>query len=158
MPNKAINSGRIAASPLEWRLTGGVQPLAITMNEGVYLAVEVDQSHIQRRLDTGYCDEMASTLDEALNQIREACNQGQPLSIGLIGNAADIYSEWVSIHHGGGVSIGYSIHAGQVIVADCTPEAAERLSRVLTDDAGMGVIRHVDAGYEEAIELQGHQK
>ena len=58
---------------------------------------------------------------------------------------------WVSIHHGGGVGIGYSQHAGQVIVADGTPEAARRLERVLTSDPGMGVIRHADAGYEEAI-------
>jgi urocanate hydratase len=58
---------------------------------------------------------------------------------------------WVSIHHGGGVGIGYSIHAGQVIVADGTPEAARRLERVLTSDPGMGVVRHVDAGYDEAI-------
>ncbi len=57
---------------------------------------------------------------------------------------------WVSIHHGGGVGIGYSIHAGQVIVADGTPEAARRLERVLTTDPGMGVVRHVDAGYPEA--------
>src|SRR5258707_5294395 len=365
---------------------GGAQPLAITMNEGVCLAVEVDPQHIQRRLETGYCDEIASTLDEALNQVREACNLGLPLSIGLIGNAAEVYPElvrrgiipdmvtdqtsahdalngyipegltasqaeelrkrdpqeyvkrsmhsivthvqamlemqkmgsivfdygnnlrgqalaagethaldfpgfvpayirplfcrgkgpfrwvalsgdpediyrtdeailelfpqhaalqrsitlgrqtlhfqglparicwlgygqrdkaglafnelvrkgivkapivigrdhldsgsvaspyreteamrdgsdaiadwpllnallntasgatWVSIHHGGGVGIGYSIHAGQVIVADGTPEAARRLERVLTNDPGTGVMRHVDAGYEEAIE------
>jgi len=58
---------------------------------------------------------------------------------------------WVSIHHGGGVGIGYSIHAGQVIVADGTPEAARRLERVLTSDPGMGVARHADAGYPEAI-------
>jgi len=58
---------------------------------------------------------------------------------------------WVSIHHGGGVGIGYSIHAGQVIVADGTPEAAARLARVLTSDPGMGVVRHADAGYPEAI-------
>jgi urocanate hydratase len=58
---------------------------------------------------------------------------------------------WVSLHHGGGVGIGYSLHAGQVIVADGTPEAAKRIERVLTTDPGMGVIRHVDAGYEEAI-------
>ncbi len=58
---------------------------------------------------------------------------------------------WVSIHHGGGVGIGYSIHAGQVIVADGTPEAERRLLRVLTTDPGMGVVRHADAGYEEAI-------
>ncbi|HLQ10271.1 MAG TPA: urocanate hydratase, partial [Ktedonobacteraceae bacterium] len=389
--NKTINSGRIAASPVEWHLTGGAQPLAITMNEGVCLAVEVDPQHIQRRLETGYCDEMASTLDEALHQVREACGLGQPLSIGLIGNAAEVYPElvrrgiipdmvtdqtsahdalngyiptgmsldeagelraqdpqayikrsmesivthvramlemqargaivfdygnnlrgqaleagethaldfpgfvpayirplfcrgkgpfrwaalsgdpediyrtdeailklfpedaaltrwitlarqkihfqglparicwlgygqrdkaglafnelvargivkapivigrdhldsgsvaspyreteamkdgsdaiadwpllnallntasgatWVSIHHGGGVGIGYSIHAGQVIVADGTPEAAERLSRVLTNDPGTGVMRHVDAGYEEAMECAREQ-
>jgi urocanate hydratase len=356
------------------------------MNGGVCLAVEADQQHIQRRLDTGYCDEMASTLDEALNQVREATNLDQALSIGLLGNAAEVYPElvrrgvipdmvtdqtsahdalngyipaglslqeadelrkhdpqtyilrskasmvthvqamlemqkrgaivfdygnnlrgqaleagethaldfpgfvpayirplfcrgkgpfrwvalsgdpediyrtdeailelfpentalkrwitlarqkihfqglparicwlgygerdkaglkfnelvaqgivkapivigrdhldsgsvaspyreteamkdgsdaiadwplinallntasgatWVSIHHGGGVGIGYSIHAGQVIVADGTPEAARRLERVLTNDPGTGVMRHVDAGYEEAIE------
>jgi len=57
---------------------------------------------------------------------------------------------WISIHHGGGVGIGYSIHAGQVIVADGTPEAARRLERVLTTDPGSAIIRHVDAGYEEA--------
>src|SRR5712691_6155579 len=365
---------------------GGAQPLAVTMNQGVCLAVEVDKHHIQRRLETGYCDEMASTLDEALHQVREAVNQGQPRSIGLIGNAAEVYPElvrrgiipdmvtdqtsahdalngyipaglsleeadelrqrdpqgyiarslesmvthvramlemqkmgaivfdygnnlrgqalaagethaldfpgfvpayirplfcrgkgpfrwvalsgdpddiyrtdeailelfpenvglkrwmtlarqkihfqglparicwlgygerdkaglafnelvargivkapivigrdhldsgsvaspyreteamkdgsdaiadwpllnallntasgatWVSIHHGGGVGIGYSLHAGQVIVADGTPEAARRLERVLTNDPGTGVMRHVDAGYEEAIE------
>ncbi|MCI0549589.1 MAG: urocanate hydratase, partial [Anaerolineae bacterium] len=59
---------------------------------------------------------------------------------------------WVSFHHGGGVGMGYSQHAGQVIVADGTLEAARRLERVLTTDPGMGVVRHADAGYEEAIE------
>ena len=59
---------------------------------------------------------------------------------------------WVSFHHGGGVGIGFSQHAGQVIVADGTPEAARRLERVLTTDPGMGVVRHADAGYPEAIE------
>jgi len=58
---------------------------------------------------------------------------------------------WVSFHHGGGVGIGYSQHAGQVIVADGTPEAALRLQRVLTTDPGMGIVRHADAGYPEAI-------
>ncbi len=58
---------------------------------------------------------------------------------------------WVSFHHGGGVGIGYSQHAGQVIVADGTPEAARRLERVLTTDPGMGIVRHADAGYPEAI-------
>ena len=63
---------------------------------------------------------------------------------------------WVSLHQGGGVGIGYSLHAGQVIVADGTPEAARRIERVLTTDPGMGVIRHADAGYEEAIEFAGN--
>ena len=58
---------------------------------------------------------------------------------------------WISVHHGGGVGIGYSIHAGMVIVADGTEAADKRLERVLTSDPGMGVIRHADAGYDEAI-------
>jgi urocanate hydratase len=61
-------------------------------------------------------------------------------------------ASWVSVHHGGGVGMGYSIHSGMVIVADGTPEAARRLERVLTSDPGMGVVRHADAGYESAIE------
>ena len=60
-------------------------------------------------------------------------------------------ASWVSFHHGGGVGIGYSLHAGMVIVADGTDAAAARLQRVLTSDPGMGVIRHVDAGYEDAV-------
>jgi urocanate hydratase len=62
-------------------------------------------------------------------------------------------ASWVSIHHGGGVGIGRSIHAGQVSVADGTALAAEKLQRVLTNDPGMGVIRHVDAGYEKAVDV-----
>jgi len=60
---------------------------------------------------------------------------------------------WVSVHHGGGVGMGYSIHAGMVVVADGTPEAERRLQRVLTTDPGTGVMRHVDAGYERAAEV-----
>ncbi len=71
-----------------------------------------------------------------------------PLLNALINTAAG--ATWVSLHHGGGVGIGNSIHAGQVIVADGTEAAAKRLERVLTADPGMGIIRHVDAGYEEA--------
>jgi urocanate hydratase len=62
-------------------------------------------------------------------------------------------ASWISIHHGGGVGIGYSQHAGMVILADGTPEAAARLQRVLTSDPGMGVIRHADAGYPEALDF-----
>jgi urocanate hydratase len=59
---------------------------------------------------------------------------------------------WVSVHHGGGVGIGYSIHAGMVVVADGSREADEKLQRVLTCDPGLGVVRHADAGYGEAID------
>jgi urocanate hydratase len=58
---------------------------------------------------------------------------------------------WVSVHHGGGVGMGYSLHAGMVVVADGSGEAEQRLKLVLTSDPGMGVLRHVDAGYEEAV-------
>jgi urocanate hydratase len=73
-----------------------------------------------------------------------------PLLNALVNTAAG--ASWVSIHQGGGVGMGKSIHAGQVIVADGTPEAAVRIERVLIADPGMGVVRHVDAGYPEAID------
>ncbi|MEQ8763685.1 MAG: urocanate hydratase [Planctomycetota bacterium] len=72
-----------------------------------------------------------------------------PLLNALLNTASG--ATWVSLHHGGGVGIGYSIHAGQVIVADGTDAAAKRLERVLTNDPGIGVARHVDAGYDEAV-------
>jgi urocanate hydratase len=74
-----------------------------------------------------------------------------PILNALVNTAAGAH--WVSVHHGGGVGIGYSIHAGMVVVADGTPEAAERLQRVLTTDPGTGVVRHADAGYERAVEV-----
>jgi urocanate hydratase len=74
-----------------------------------------------------------------------------PLLNALVNTAAG--ATWVSIHHGGGVGIGYSQHAGMVVVADGTDLAAQKLERVLTTDPGMGVIRHVDAGYERAIDV-----
>jgi urocanate hydratase len=61
-------------------------------------------------------------------------------------------ASWVSLHHGGGVGMGYSIHSGMVIVADGTDDAARRLKRVLNNDPGMGVIRHMDAGYDIALD------
>jgi urocanate hydratase len=73
-----------------------------------------------------------------------------PLLNALLNTAAG--ASWVSLHHGGGVGIGYSIHAGMVAVADGTPAAARRLERVLTADPGTGVMRHADAGYDEAIQ------
>ncbi|WP_104169471.1 urocanate hydratase [Cryobacterium sp. M23] len=74
-----------------------------------------------------------------------------PLLNALLNTASG--ATWVSIHHGGGVGIGRSIHAGQVIVADGTPLAAEKIARVLTNDPGTGVMRHVDAGYQRAAEV-----
>jgi urocanate hydratase len=74
-----------------------------------------------------------------------------PLLNALLNTASG--ATWVSIHHGGGVGIGRSIHAGQVIVADGTPLAAQKIERVLTNDPGSGVMRHVDAGYERAAEV-----
>jgi urocanate hydratase len=79
-----------------------------------------------------------------------------PLLNALVNTASG--ASWVSIHHGGGVGIGRSIHAGQVCVADGTDLAAQKLARVLRNDPGMGVIRHVDAGYDladEAAEQRG---
>src|SRR4051812_3806834 len=76
-----------------------------------------------------------------------------PLLNALINTASG--ATWVSIHHGGGVGIGRSLHAGQVTVADGTPLAAAKLERVLTNDPAMGVIRHVDAGYDRAVEVAG---
>jgi urocanate hydratase len=73
-----------------------------------------------------------------------------PLLNALLNTAGG--ATWVSLHHGGGVGMGYSQHAGVVIVADGTPAAAQRLARVLTNDPATGVMRHVDAGYEEAID------
>ena len=74
-----------------------------------------------------------------------------PILNALVNTASG--ASWVSVHHGGGVGIGRSIHAGQVCVADGTPLAAQKLERVLTNDPGMGVIRHTDAGYDEAAEV-----
>jgi urocanate hydratase len=73
-----------------------------------------------------------------------------PILNALVNTASG--ATWVSVHHGGGVGIGLSLHAGMVVVADGTPEAARRLERVLTNDPATGVLRHVDAGYERAIE------
>ena len=65
---------------------------------------------------------------------------------------------WISVHHGGGVGMGYSLHAGMVVVADGSDLAEQRLTRVLTTDPGMGIVRHADAGYELAIEAAKEKK
>ena len=74
-----------------------------------------------------------------------------PLLNALVNTAAG--ASWVSIHNGGGVGIGYSQHAGMVVVADGSEDGERRLERVLTTDPGTGVMRHADAGYEQAIEV-----
>lgn len=74
---------------------GGAQPLAVTMNEGVAIVAEVDPERIRRRLETGYVDTMTTSLDEALKMAEEACRKGQPLSIALLANAADVLPELV---------------------------------------------------------------
>ena len=74
---------------------GGAQPLAATMNGACFLGVEVDARRIQRRLDSGYCDRMTDSLDEALALLHEACRQGRALSVGLVGNCADVLPELV---------------------------------------------------------------
>jgi urocanate hydratase len=79
-----------------------------------------------------------------------------PILNALLNSAAG--ATWVSVHHGGGVGIGYSIHAGMVVVADGSKKAERRLLRVLTADPGTGVMRHTDAGYEEAIRVAKEQR
>lgn len=74
---------------------GGAQPLAVTMNDGVVIAVEADRSRIERRIETRYCDVLAETLDEALELAHQAINEQRPLSIGLLGNAAELFPEFV---------------------------------------------------------------
>jgi len=79
-----------------------------------------------------------------------------PLLNALLNTASG--ASWVSIHNGGGVGIGYSQHAGQVTVADGSKGMAERIERVLTNDPGIGVVRHADAGYEEAKKFAAQNK
>lgn len=74
-----------------------------------------------------------------------------PILNALVNTAAG--GSWISVHHGGGVGMGYSLHAGMVVVADGSDRAERKLARVLTTDPGMGVIRHVDAGYDRAMEV-----
>ncbi|SHG39393.1 urocanate hydratase [Ornithinibacillus halophilus] len=131
---------------------GGAQPLAVTMNEGVVIAVEVDQSRIQKRLDTKYCDVMTMDVDEAIRLAKEAKEEGRALSIALLGNAAEIHHELLtkdiqidivtdqtSAHDplNGYVPIGYSV------------EEADELRKVNPDTytkiAKQSMARHVDA-------------
>ena len=116
----------------QWAWRGAEHAVAnvrITVSNGVISAVE----------------------DNATKQDGDVAIADWPLLNALVNTAAG--ATWVSIHHGGGVGIGRSIHAGMVAVADGTDLAAEKLSRVLLSDPGMGVIRHADAGYQRAIDV-----
>ncbi len=128
----------------ERRLAGGVFN-ALVGSGAVSAPIVIGRDH----LDSG---SVASP-----NRETEAMKDGSdavadwPMLNALVNTAAG--ASWVSIHHGGGVGIGYSQHAGMVAVADGTDLAARKLERVLTTDPGMGVVRHVDAGYERAVEV-----
>ena len=132
-----------------WLGYGGRAKLGVAMNQlvasgEISAPIVIGRDH----LDTG---SVASPYRET-----ESMKDGTdavadwPLLNALTNTASG--ASWVSIHHGGGVGMGYAIHAGQVIVADGTPEMELRLKRVLTNDPGSGVIRHADAGYEDAIQ------
>ncbi|HET7629413.1 MAG TPA: urocanate hydratase [Bacillales bacterium] len=131
---------------------GGAQPLAVTMNDGVVIAVEPDAKRIERRIETKYCDEMAQTLDEALAKAREAQRERRPLSIGLVGNAAEILPELVrrggtpdlvtdqtSAHDplNGYIPVGYSIAEADKLRKD-DPDTYLKLARE-------SIVAHVDA-------------
>lgn len=116
----------------------------LVKNKKVKAPIVIGRDHLD-------CGSVASP-----NRETEAMKDGSdavadwPILNALVNTACG--STWVSFHHGGGVGMGYSLHAGQVIVADGTDKAAERLKRVLTADPGMGLFRHIDAGYETAVE------
>lgn len=131
---------------------GGAQPLAVTMNDGVILTVDVDASRIQKRIDTKYCDKMTSSLDEALAWVQEAKSKGIPLSVGLVGNAAevhheilarnikvDIVTDQTSAHDplNGYVPVGYSLEAAAELRKE-NPELYVQL-------ANQSMKKHVEA-------------
>ncbi|HLS35587.1 MAG TPA: urocanate hydratase [Bacillota bacterium] len=131
---------------------GGAQPLAVTMNEGVVIAVEVDESRIQKRLETKYCDVMTTSIDEAIQLAEEAKEEGKPLSIALLGNAAevhhkllkrdfqvDIVTDQTSAHDplNGYVPTGYTIEeATELRLKD--PKQYEKLAK-------QSIVKHVEA-------------
>jgi urocanate hydratase len=131
------------------RATAGRAINALVRSGAVSAPVVIGRDH----LDSG---SVASPYRET-----EAMQDGSdaiadwPILNALLNTAAG--ASWVSFHHGGGVGIGYSLHAGMVVVADGTADAARRLERVLTTDPGTGVMRHADAGYEEAIDCARRQ-
>ena len=128
---------------------------------------------VECRMQSGYLDRMGTDLDEALAIVKEACANMEAVSAAspnretaAMRDGSDAVADWsflnallstasgaiwVSIHHGGGVGIGFSQHAGMVAVCGGTRNATRRLGCVLTNDPASGVMRHADAGYQEAI-------
>jgi urocanate hydratase len=140
---------RICWLPFGRRATAGLAFNELVASGAVKAPIVIGRDH----LDTG---SVASPYRET-----EAMKDGSdaiadwPILNAMLNTAAGAH--WVSFHHGGGVGIGYSLHAGMVVVADGSDEARERLACVLTTDPGLGVIRHADAGYELAIETADAQ-
>ncbi|QPA33341.1 urocanate hydratase [Thermaerobacillus caldiproteolyticus] len=133
-----------------WLGYGERVKMGLAMNElvrkgGIKAPIVIGRDHLD-------CGSVASPNreTEAMKDGSDAVGDWAVLNA-LINTAAG--GSWISFHHGGGVGMGYSLHAGMVIVADGTDLAKERLERVLTTDPGMGIIRHADAGYERAIEV-----
>ena len=130
--------------------TANAPPFALRMNDLV--AQRQDRAPIVIGRDHLDCGSVASPYreTESMKDTSDAVADW-PILNALLNTASG--ASWVSFHDGGGVGIGYSMHAGQVTVADGTPEMARRIERVLTNDPGIGVARHVDAGYDEAKEF-----
>jgi urocanate hydratase len=160
-----------------WLLTGGMggmggaQPLAATMNEGSMLCVEVDETRIQRRLDTGYCDRMTHDLDEALEMIEDASESKSAISIGLVGNCAEILPELVernivpdivtdqtSAHDPlhGYVPAGLSLVEAQSLRMDCEAIVALQRAGAIAVDYGNNLRGYAeDAGFADAFSYPG---
>ena len=94
---------------------------------------------------------MLSNITQSINQLRILIKGDKKQGNSLLSTSGG--ASWVSVHNGGGVGIGLSIHAGLVIVADGTSQMQKRINRVLTNDPGIGVARHLDAGYKKAIQI-----
>ena len=134
---------------LRWSVTLTPTSLQGCLAELAHLVTQLRESGV---FNAGEATSLLGKVDAASRQASQGKTTPAKNLLNALINAVG-GATWVSFHHGGGVGIGYSQHAGQVIVADGTPEAAQRLERVLTTDPGMGVVRHADAGYPEAIKF-----
>ena len=118
---------------------GGAQPLAVTMNGGVCLAVEVEEARAQRRVDMRYCDRLARSLDESLAWVREAQAAKRPLSVGLVGNAAEVMPRLVELGVVPDLATDQTSAHDRVVVVP----AARGLAGTAVDDEILGALRHI---------------